>query len=99
MSAKTNDGGTAFPMQDPQAIHIYALAQVEGITDTDERDRVYTAARSQAVGGMTLRDYFAAQAMQGALCDGGEIYKPDTFAKWCYDLADAMLKAREGGAA
>jgi hypothetical protein len=40
--------------------------------------------------GMTLRDYFAAQAMQVVKCSD---YK--TTAEYCYLLADAMLKARE----
>ena len=45
--------------------------------------------------GMTLRDYFAAKAMQGMMVDG--IHEND-FA-WAsaqaYKVADAMLKARE----
>lgn len=57
-----NDGGPAFPMQEPQAIHAKAAAAIEGITDSAERDRVYTLARAEAVGGMTLRDHFAAKA-------------------------------------
>ena len=28
-------------MQEPQAIHAYAIAAVDGITDPDERDRAY----------------------------------------------------------
>jgi len=40
--------------------------------------------------GMTLRDYFAAKAMQVVKCSD---YK--TTAEYCYLLADAMLKARE----
>jgi hypothetical protein len=40
--------------------------------------------------GMTLRDYFAAVAL-GCLAVGDE----DRAAKWCYQMADAMLKARE----
>ena len=52
-------GGPAFPMQDPQAIHAYAVAAIDGITDPDERDRAYIKARAEAVGGMTLRDHFA----------------------------------------
>jgi hypothetical protein len=40
--------------------------------------------------GMTLRDYFAAKAMQVVKCSD---YK--TTAEFCYSLADAMLKARE----
>lgn len=44
--------------------------------------------------GMTLRDYFAAKAMQGILFECLELQ--DT-AKFAYELADAMLKAREHG--
>ena len=42
--------------------------------------------------GMTLRDYFAAKAMQGILYAGLE---PVETAKHAYTMADAMLKARE----
>ena len=64
-------GGSAFPMQEPQAIHAYAIAAVDGITDSEERDRAYLKARAEAVGGATLRDYFAAKAMQGLLAHHG----------------------------
>ena len=46
--------------------------------------------------GMTLRDYFAAKAMQGLLASGIEC-GPDDVASVvasAYILADAMLKAR-----
>lgn len=43
-------------------------------------------------GGMTLRDYFAAKAMQGILFEGLD---PIETAKHAYQMADAMLKARE----
>lgn len=52
-------GGPAFPMQEPQAIHAFAIAAVDGITDPDERYRAYLKARAEAVGGATLRDHFA----------------------------------------
>ena len=42
--------------------------------------------------GMTLRDYFAAKAMQGILFEG--LDSAET-AKHAYEMADAMLKARE----
>lgn len=42
--------------------------------------------------GMTLRDYFAAKAMQGILFEGLE---PEETAKHAYAMADAMLKERE----
>ena len=47
-------------------------------------------------GGMTLRDYFAAKAMQGMLAEnGGGATHNDDLAKFAYEIADAMLKARE----
>ena len=49
--------------------------------------------------GMTLRDYFAAKAMQGELAaqsvDGGSWNDADKLAVYAYQIADAMLKARE----
>ena len=43
-------------------------------------------------GGMTLRDYFAAKAMQGILFEGLD---PEDTAKHAYAMADAMMKERE----
>jgi NADH:ubiquinone oxidoreductase subunit B-like Fe-S oxidoreductase len=43
-------------------------------------------------GGMTLRDYFAAKAMQALIDNDGLFSEIPTQA---YALADAMLKARE----
>ena len=45
--------------------------------------------------GMTLRDYFAAKAMQGFLGDPNVPLDDDKLAEWSYKMADAMLKARE----
>ena len=46
--------------------------------------------------GMTLRDYFAAKAMQGytskKLIDG---FDEDVIAEMSYKIADAMMEARE----
>jgi hypothetical protein len=42
---------------------------------------------------MTLRDYFAAKAMQGMLTRPGSINVNDD-ANFAYSMADAMLKAR-----
>jgi len=46
--------------------------------------------------GMSLRDYFAAKAMQG--CISGTPHsvdiEPTELATWCYIMADRMLKAR-----
>lgn len=46
-------------------------------------------------GGMTLRDYFAAKAMQGIMTDPDMTMGADKIAEWAYMQADAMLKARE----
>lgn len=43
--------------------------------------------------GMTLRDYFAAAALPSV--DERSNGSPDDIASECYQLADAMLKARE----
>jgi hypothetical protein len=47
-------------------------------------------------GGMTLRDWFAGQAISGACSpapDGWSI-SPSDHAEWAYQMADAMLAAR-----
>jgi hypothetical protein len=63
----------------------------------DPRDGVYCHE------GMSLRDYFAAKAMQGWIAaagvkreDGKELWaKEGSIAEHAYAVADAMLKARE----
>jgi len=52
--------------------------------------------------GMDLRDYFAAQAMQGllsiqeiSLAIGKKNITPKDFCASCYEWADSMMKARE----
>ncbi len=65
----------------------------------------WTGADNSAMGnnsqvGMTLRDYFAAKAMQGQLA--GRTFDFDSIpdeAAFAYELADAMLAARTGSAA
>jgi hypothetical protein len=55
---------------------------------------VYTEA------GITLRDYFAAKAMQAYLTvyinAGGRPPENEDIARFSYDMADAMLKAGKG---
>ena len=61
------------------------------VTTNNEGNEVYC-------GGMDLRDYFAAKAMEGFLnCYGDNIKyaKDELIATASYDLADAMMKARE----
>jgi len=47
--------------------------------------------------GMTLRDYFAAKAMQAAATNpkGADGFTFEQRAEWAYLQADAMLKARD----
>ena len=93
-------GGPAFPMQEPQSIHAYAVATLGGITDPGERDRAYIKARGEAVCGATLRDYFAAKAMAGLMANTSffeDVGGTDSVrtARLAYLTADAMLEARK----
>ena len=49
--------------------------------------------------GMDLRDYFAAKAMQGMLTNqpirNDVMLHGDSLSEACYQVADAMMKARE----
>jgi hypothetical protein len=50
------------------------------------------------VQGMTLRDYFAAKAMNAYWNDPSVlelINTPENVAGWAYEMADAMLEARD----
>lgn len=88
------DGGPAFPIP-------IAGCNDGGVYNTMEQSQ-------GQLGGMSLRDYFAAKAMQGwfASNDSTRLLPPGvTFEanrdKSCQDFyrwADAMLAAREGGA-
>ena len=63
----------------------------------DGGGRAFPAAATNltfASSGMTLRDYFAAKAMQGFLASG--VNAPaNVFATKAYALADAMLEERQ----
>lgn len=47
--------------------------------------------------GMTLRDYFAAKALQGLISSKAHSlsFNPADDAGYCYKIADAMIAARE----
>ena len=80
---RINDGGPAFPVWE---LNGKDLSEMTGF-------------------GMSLRDYFAAKAMQGLLFAPGaysadaDTSAPmatwDDFAAGAYEMADAMLRARE----
>lgn len=56
----------------------------------------YVTQDTEPVPGMTLRDYFAAKAMQAALSnrDAFPVKDDNELARRCYGTADAMLRAR-----
>jgi hypothetical protein len=59
-------------------------------------DKVTTAISIANSQGMTLRDYFAAKAMQAIVSkEVSHVSWVDEYAKNAYKMADAMLKARE----
>lgn len=76
-------GGPAFPMVDPFVV----------------KCPKNEAEAQRLAEGMTLRDYFAAKAMQGELAsqhpETGEYNNLDALAVLSYRVADAMLKARD----
>jgi hypothetical protein len=59
-------------------------------------EMVYTQ-ENEKFNGMTLRDYFAARAMQGMLaaCTGWSDAYQERMAKASYMMADEMLKRKE----
>ena len=83
MNQPINDGGSAFPYK----------RQIR--CNGEVIDYVMES-------GMTLRDYFAAAALQGLLGNSEfhvaadvESEIPNAIAKYAYEAADAMIRARE----
>lgn len=82
----SNDGGPAFPI--PEVTY-------------EDRDR-HTKIRKVEELGMTLRDYFAAKALQALLSVGetqialsNKNFTPSSLCCSCYQWADFMLEARK----
>ena len=82
MTNKT--GGPAFPQKDA-----VKLVNKDG---TGWTASVFSMATDKP--GMTLRDYFAAKAMQGALADSEVHMTHEGMARLAYRYADAMLAER-----
>ena len=76
-----NNGGAAFPALNFIVPHDLAEAGVRRLGETQ---------------GMTLRDYFAAKAMQGLIAsnDEGAGDRITDIPEYAYQIADAMLAAR-----
>ena len=96
-SMSEKDGGPAFP----------AKSTAFAVPDTIPREYIEQITSMPVTHtGMTLRDYFAAQAMQGicATCDSDGVWQSGLndeqaglyrIARLSYQMADAMLAARE----
>ena len=69
------------------------------VTDEDKRELAFpcTDARGFVSTGMTLRDWFAGQAMAGMLTIGNlyDTYSEEQVARGAYAQADAMMEARK----
>lgn len=89
-----NDGGPAFPLPEGQVLH----NSEHGFVEAEDHARYHES-------GMSLRDYFAAKAMQGYLANAWQAETLDslgessaqqmaTVAEISYAMADAMLAAR-----
>ena len=76
------NGGPAFPVSTRPLEYEHGYGHQDG-------------ASTWQFGGMTLRDYFAAQALQGLLAAPDTGFSFNELATACYKTADAMLKARD----
>ena len=59
-------------------------------------DIIYTQ-ENVRFNGMTLRDYFASNALQGFMGSSWNVKSFEEMASKAYQLADAMMKARTDG--
>jgi len=64
------------------------------VTAIDLNDGTATELEAH-IPGMTLRDYFAGQALAGVFSDNTFDASANAVVETCYRLADAMLKQRE----
>lgn len=87
MSTKINDGGPAFPRSAEEEISV-------GVNTPHEQILSYG---HPGYDGMSLRDYFAGQALSATQHSYGTAYT--ALAKHAYLIADAMLAARAKPAA
>jgi hypothetical protein len=94
MSAR-DCGGPAFPM--PDLLLRQAMEALEAAPIPDAKKDQLAEEIGSVAGGMSLRDYFAAKAMQGFMANKANPmhFQPHDDAAWAYSIADAMLKARE----
>ena len=82
MSKQINDGGPAFPIS-PTSVTMEPNPNGVGMLATHHGMK----------SGVTIRDYFAAAALQGLMASQCEA--DDPYPIYAYKIADAMIKARE----
>ena len=80
MTTATNDGGSAFP-------------QVESDNELSDK-HAGGWSHAYSYGGMSLRDYFAGQALAGLCANGQAVGRMYAHPQAAYFLADAMLRER-----
>lgn len=84
--SEINDGGPAFgQVVEMRCVHVDPF----GATELEP---------ALAQGGMSLRDYFAAKAMGNFFARNRQrehVNSPEQIASFSYEIADAMLKARQ----
>jgi hypothetical protein len=90
--SNTNTGGPAFP-QSYQHTEVVAKMYESGELTAGQLKKA-----SSQLAGMSLRDYFAAKAMQAILSEDPDYHQKYEFidlAYFSYLCADQMLKARD----
>lgn len=94
--SERDDGGPAFPLDAAEAVAVAVTNLPPGTNDVD-----YIAKLTRLRSGMSLRDYFAAKAMQALIIAKAPSIELNArgwpmFAEVdAYLIADAMLKARK----
>lgn len=87
---KPDDGGPAFPCVE---------SEVRYYKNWNDRDKEWvpsTSVDKTPTSGMSLRDYFAAKAMQALIANPECCNMSKTsIAEWAYNMAVVMLKERE----
>ena len=71
------------------------------MTQTNDGGPAYPVTKDRVYYGMTLRDYFAGQAVGEVIAYFADMHlmrnetAPEAFARKAYEVADAMIAARE----
>lgn len=88
VASKLTDGGPAFPGRSNQPVRYSGM---------DGKISGYTTMEPINMPGMSLRDWFAGQALAGLLAQSNGSATgshKEAGARWAYEMADAMLAER-----